>query len=269
MDKEKDIRRLFLVLKAVCPWPDLPKGRILEEKDRHLTLIFFGDFDLKVITSTLKNIPDPSFSVGLSAKFDEIAFLPKKKPNVAAWHVDFFEKEKFFCFLQTFKEYLKKCDILPKEKYTEFIPHVTIARKPFSFDEWEASFTELPVYFESFHLFESLGNLSYTTHWDFSFAPPFKEIEHTADLAFNIFAEDLNQLLINSQMALSFSCPDFIRFISREDKVKSLEDIIYLLNKDISNMDISIGSPFKAVSYTGGIKKTEKNILMWEMIVDV
>ncbi len=51
MEEEK---RLFFGAEVSAPWPkELPQGRVLEEKARHLTLAFLGETRLFFVKTTI------------------------------------------------------------------------------------------------------------------------------------------------------------------------------------------------------------------------
>lgn len=97
---------------------------------------------------------------------------------------------------------------------------------------------------------------------------PFEEIEHTADIAFNVRGRDFTELYFNAVGALGFIFPPIIQFKNSSLSVMSIEDVIINLNVCVTLADSAIGAPFKAVSFHHLL--TEKNgIYFWEMIIDV
>lgn len=63
--------RLFFALGVEALWPqELPKGRLLDPNERHITLAFLGDVELKLLLSSLSEFPQPSFSEELTGTFD-------------------------------------------------------------------------------------------------------------------------------------------------------------------------------------------------------
>jgi len=70
----------------------------------------------------------------------------------------------------------------------------------------------------------------------------------------------------NSFLALCFSSPLLVNYLPNSiNTLSSLEDVIKLLNRIISDMDIDVGASFKAVSYSGDMKKNNEDIYEWEM----
>ncbi len=250
-----DLKRLFFGIEAVAPWPEeLPEGRRLLESDRHLTLAFLGERDPSSID--LDSFPIPPFSIGIGAIFDRPLFLPERSPRVAAWHAHFLElKEEFLEFQKKLVSWL---DL--KEK---FLSHVTIARAPFSVREWKDRFQKLPVFFQNIHLYESLGYSRYKPIWTYPILSPFTEIEHTADIAFQIRGKSIGQLFLHAQLALSFHFPPLVSYFDFSEPT-TLDEAISMLNGIISRADSEIGTPFKAVSFHGLLEQNQ-----WEMIVDV
>ena len=257
-----DIKRLFFGLEVVAPWPEqFPAGRIIQ--DRHITLAFLGNFSLEKALQLALDAPKIQFSpVGI---FSECVFLPKKRPRVCAWHINWLSS--FTPFQSAFTDYLiEKSALEPSEK--TFLSHVTLCRAPFNKTEWKNAFTALPVYASKIHLYESVGSLQYVPRYSYPLAAPFIEIEHTADIAFEIQASTIQDLFIHAQIALTFTFPELIPYFFTKYDPKNIEEIISQLNLMIAEADSEIGSPVKAVSFHGEI--CEKNsVLSWQMIVDV
>lgn len=261
-----DIKRLFFALEIHSFWPEtLPQGRILAEKDRHLTLAFLGNIDFSKLP--LKDLPLPEFKVGFCGKFDQCLFLPKKHPRVVAWHADWLENvEPLQNYHNILNDWLKEKGF-PADSKHDFLPHVTLSRAPFDLTEWKQCFNPLPFFASSLHLCESLGNLNYASIWSHIIKPPFEEIEHTADIGYLVRGETREQLFIHAFIALCFTFPDLLAFW-KKDRPENVQDIVIALNNIVSKADQEIGCPFKAVSFHGNIK--EKNgLLEWEMIIDV
>lgn len=262
-------KRLFFALETHTIWPEsYPKGRILAEKDRHLTLLFLGNVDYEKFANL--NIPLPNFHVGFTGKFDQLLFLPKRDPHVAAWHIEWLEPvDLLHQYYKTLKEWLIKNGFTPDSKH-DFMPHVTIARNPHHLQDWKKSFSELPklpMYTSHIHLYETLGHSQYASLWHHEMASPFTELDHTADIAYTIRGENWLQLYVHAYAALSFNFPPFLSFFSKKEP-KSVEEIVIALNESVAQADQEIGCPFKAVSFHANVKETQ-TFLEWEMIVDV
>lgn len=261
-------KRLFFGFEIASPWPDeMPPGRILLEKDRHLTVAFLGNADLSELLDGLAGFPALPFRIGLSGIFDRPIFLPSSFPRVAAWGIKWLEGENLFNqFQKDLIAWLKKMGLHPKEHAGELFSHVTMARNPSALDKWKESFEKRPLFIRSLHLCESLGSSHYQVRWKHPLLSPFDEKEHTADIAFTVRGTSLQNLYLHAQLALSFHFPQLLDYFSFE-KVLSFDKIVEGLNRIIGKADEKIGSPFKAVSYHGSLKGEE--ILEWEMIVDV
>lgn len=236
--------RLFFGMEVVAPWPEeLPHGRTLLIEDRHLTLAFLGESNMP----DLDSFPKPPFSIGLAAIFNKPVFLA----HVIGWHIQWLEE-----------------GLLPYQKQLadwlqikgEFLSHVTMARKPFVAAEWRNQFQMLPLYVKNINLYESLGHSKYNVLWRYPLLAPFDEIEHTADLAFQV----RGNLYLHAQLALAFHYPQMIAYFDATT-MTDLDEIVLGLNAMIARADSEIGCPFKAVSFHG----TEKKKNEWEMIVDV
>lgn len=263
-------KRLFFGLKATSPWPlELPSGRLLHQDERHATLAFLGNTDWEKLSAQLAKIPIPSFDAGLGAIFDKIMFLPRRSPHVVCWHADFYETEvNIENYQKKLAAWLKEGGFLPITEHEKWLPHVTLARAPFDWHAWKTSFLPLPVIFDSIHLYESIGNLRYSTLWSLPLSLPFEEIEHTADMAFIIKGKTLSQIYLHAVVALAFRFPDILMYLPPFPTPSSLDDIIMSLNEAVANADQAVGCPFKAVSLHGEIEEYS-NYLQWEMIVDV
>ncbi len=259
-------KRLFFGFEVISPWPEtMPPGRVLLETDRHLTVAFLGNTNLTHLTELLGSLPPLPFKIGLAGIFDKPVFLPKGTPHVAAWHIHWIEAEEIFRQAQkALVFWLKVKGFHPREG--EFLPHVTIARSPFSIHEWKESFEKRPLFIRNLHLCESLGSSRYQIRWSYPVLPPFEEKEHTADIAFTVRGSSMRDLHLHAQLALSFHFPPLVDYFTFQE-VGSLDEIVQSLNAVIGKADQELGSPFKAVSYHGQVAKAET--LEWEMIVDV
>ena len=170
-------------------------------------------------------------------------------------------------FINVLKDWLKKKDILFNTR--SFYPHVSVSRNPFLIKEWKHHFKKIPVIFTEVNLYKSEENLVYNKIWSHKLLPPFEEIDHTADFAFNIYGSNFKQILLNAQIALSFKFNLFLKYLNNKYTPSSLDDIIIFLNDIITKMDLNEGCPVKAVSFHGDIKEEKNNILKWRMIIDV
>lgn len=263
-------KKLFLGTEIHTPWPtSYPKGRLLEATDRHLTLAFLGNVSWEPLLDILKGIPTPLFRVGMTGDFDNCLFLPMHRPNVVSWHVHFHEvKSSIFEYQNILSDWLLSCGYPIDSR--DWLPHVTVCRAPFSLNDWKNHFSPLPLYIKAIHLYESLGNLNYHSLWSFNLIKPFEEIAHTADMAFSIHGENLNQIFYHALTALAFEYPNFVNFFKEPPSIHfhTIEDIIIQLNERLSIADQEIGCPWKAISFHGQIEQVD-NYLKWEMIVDV
>ncbi|MBI3211958.1 MAG: hypothetical protein HYZ47_04680 [Simkania negevensis] len=263
-------KSFFFGLSLAAPWPEFfpLSARLIEEQNRHITLAFLGKYLFQDLLPLLDEIPPPSFKMAPLLLFDRLLFLPEKHPHLIAYH---FLPLRGKDLISPYQKELSSCLIGRgfQLEEREFFPHVTIGRDLSSIKDWEEHFVPFPFYIDGFHLYESLGFSEYRSHFTLSFLPPFKEIEHVADLAFQIVGRDLSELSDHAQVALCFIFPELFPFFKCEESKRSLEDVIIALNKVVTRADQEIGSPLKAVSFHGEVMKNEEGLLTWEMIIDV
>jgi 2'-5' RNA ligase len=264
-----EIKRLFFGIEVHAPWPSqLPPGRLLDEAHRHLTLAFLGNIPYPSLEDLLDHFPHPSMQVGSVGYFDSCLTLPPRHPHVIAWQAHWVdERSPVIAFQKTLVEWLLSHHYSLDTRAWK--PHVTLCRQPFDSHAWKKVFVPLPFYASSIHLYESTGNLNYVPLWSYPIQPPFEEIDHTADMAFIIRGETLQQLYRNAFASLAFKAPQFLDFFSPEPSLQTLDDLIIVLNNIIAHMDSAVGCPMKAVSFHGKVVTLPNSLLQWEMIVDV
>ncbi len=265
MDLSK--KRLFFGMELHAPWPmNWPKGRMLKEANRHLTLAFLGSVVFEDVKSILSEFPSPSFRLGPCGFFDSCLFLPSKESRAAAWHIDWHEPA-LSVFQKQLVHWLREHKFSVSSK--SWLPHVTVCRRPFEAEEWKHHFKPLACYAGTIHLYEHAASLTYRPLWSWPLQAPFQEIEHTADLAFHVYGEDLFQLYFHAFWALCFKHPLLLGYFQEPKKIESVEQIVMYLNQAVSQADRESGCPFKAVSFHGEIEPFADNLLKWEMLVDV
>lgn len=171
------LKRLFFGFNILSTWPDnIPKGRIIRETDRHMTVAFLGNIEFEQLEIILKDIPKPTSPYGFSGIFDKVEFLPHKHPNVVAWHAD------LRCDLPWVENYYKILNAWLNEKgmatttHNHFLPHVTLARKPFNCHDWCTQFRESVFISTALNLYESMGGLIYKPIWTHPLLAPFEKI---------------------------------------------------------------------------------------------
>jgi RNA 2',3'-cyclic 3'-phosphodiesterase len=264
---ENNTKRLFFGAQVKAAWPqELPPGRLIAEEMRHMTLVFLGQEDFHILEKQLENIPRPSFRLGVAGTGTELLFLPKEHARVVALDTTWLEDpHPLFSFQMALSEWLISCGYSFKRH--SFLPHITIARAPFEKEEWKRHFEPVPFFLSAIHLYESLGNLDYRSLWSHALIDPFIELEHTADIAFEIRAESIKQLFVHAQLALFFKFPPLSQFYT-PSSTETLDAIIIELNRMIALADAEGGCPFKAVSFHGTVIKRD-DLFTWEMIVDV
>jgi RNA 2',3'-cyclic 3'-phosphodiesterase len=262
-------KRLFLGFSIEAPWPEISlKGRILDPKDRHVTLCFLGEQNESSALSFFDALPTLPFPLMPCGYADDILFLPSiDKTNVAAYHLSLDETEALKSYQLKVLELLDEKKILPNHRRDSFLPHTTIARKPQQYHVWKKNFIPFPVLLTELHLFESLGNSTYQSLKSREILPPFEEIHHTADLAFKIRGKSFSDLFIHAQIALFFAYPELTPFFRKYENIEDINSVIYHLNQLVVQVDSEIGAPIKAISFHGEVKQEE--LLTWDLIVDV
>lgn len=262
-----EMKRLFFAFEVTAPWPSYyPKGRLLDPAFRHLTLAFLGNIDYEPLQTILPEFPPSPFKIGPTGIFNECLFLPERHPRVVAWHVHWDEEEaRLNNYQKLIADWLRTHDYPIEDR--PFLSHVTIARSPMNARRWQKLFTPLPMMVTGLHLYESMGSLTYKPIWSLPLIAPFIELDHTADIAFIIKGESMQQLHKHAQTALAFKHPALLKYMEGIPLQNTLDDIIISLNRLIGIADSEIGCPMKAVSFHSKLTKGE--ILEWEMIIDV
>ncbi len=262
------MQRLFFGAHVCAPWPELfPSGRVIGETMRHITLAFLGACSFSKLQEQLPNIPPPSFTVGLGGTASRVVFLPPDEQRVAALELQWWENpQSLIHYQKNLIDWLTSLGYAFHDQHS-FYPHITIARSPFEKEDWKNLVLPIPFYITGIHLYESMGNLNYQSRWHHPLKPPFVELEHTADIAFEIRGETMEQLHRHAELALCFIFPPLAAYTAPIPS-QSLDEIIIELNNMIATADTEIGCPFKAVSFHGKIHQSN-HLFCWEMIVDV
>lgn len=266
------MKRLFFAFQIESLWPDkFPPGKLLNEEFRHMTLAFLGPSPWEEMEAVLNALPVPTFQVGKVGIFDQCLFLPEKRPHVAAWHIQWLEPDNaVFLYKETLTKFLVKNGFLKTDEGTNaFLSHVSIARNPRFSKLWKKEFEPRTCWITHLHLFESRGHSRYKSLWHKEYQKPFIEIEHTGDIAYRVYAENLSQMHLNAQIALATKFPCFIPYFQPYKSWDSLEDVIISLNQLVGAMDKAEGCPIKAVSFHGNLEQMKENLYQWEMLIDV
>lgn len=256
-------KRLFFGLSVEAPWPmSYPKGRLISEEFRHITLAFLG----KAKAPDMENFPKPDFTIGPVGVCDQVLFLPEATPRVVTNHISWLvDGEKTAHFQKQILNWLE--DLGYHIDKRPFLPHVSIAREPFNQKQWEETFEKIPLMVTGVHLYESTGNLHYPSIWELPLFAAFEEFEHTADIAFFIRGKSYDELYRHGSIAMAFKYPHFLDFLKNEP-IQDLHHVVRTLNQMVLECDRERGCPFKAVSYHGKMEEKE-GFFHWEMIVDV
>jgi 2'-5' RNA ligase len=266
-DLKTDEKRLFFGAHVQAAWPlEFPFGRMIPEEARHITLAFLGNNSFSSLEKLLPGVPEPLFRIGLGGIGSKLVFLSKEHARCAALHISWLEDAHvLFAFQKELTEWLSS-HRYPVKKHA-FCPHITIARAPFEKEQWMKRFEPIPFFLSAIHLYESVGGLQYRSLWSHPLLSPFTELDHTADIAFTIRGESIQQLFLHAQLALFFQFPLLAQFYTPL-ATQSLNEITFELNRMIALADSEYGCPFKAVSLHGKVIE-ENHLFTWEMIVDV
>jgi len=156
--------RVFLGFSIRADWPKTwPTARLLREVDRHITLVFLGEISTEQLEH-LKSLPLPNFKSVPAGTFDEMLFLPKRKPRLVAWHTRFLEEaENVFSYQATLNEWLANQGFHTDTR--PYLPHVTLARAPFKKGEWAEHFKPIDFQVSGLHCYQSLGYSRYEILW--------------------------------------------------------------------------------------------------------
>ncbi len=271
--KASSTSNLFFASSISAPWPEsYPRGRLIEEKERHLTLLFLGrkeEEEALDLAYKLKSDPPLGLTLGFVGKFDQCLFLPPRTPRCATWHMSPIGtmRNPLQALQERVASWCQERGIENQNRHS-FNPHLTLARAPFDLRAWRKSFRPLPFFSSELSLFQSLGHSHYKALHTIELKPPFVEIEHTADIGFWIYGHDLYDLYTHAKVALAFTFPEITPYCDREYPVGTIEELIRSLNRIVSEVDTDRGAPFKAVSLHTDMEE-QAGLLKWEMIVDV
>lgn len=258
-----DEKRLLFGFEAHAPWPKtLPDTKTLKAKNRHLTLLFFGNTSYKKIHEHIRYMPKPFFRVGPVAISDSGLTLPNRSPDVMTWHVDPFGFDPIEEYQKMILDYfLEKGYALDEKK---FIKHITLGKSAALKKGAKTSFTPLPLYFTNLHLYESLHGDRYEPIWTYDLLPPFEEKEEGR---FALYGENFQQVFLNAQIALAFKFPALVPFLDASYEVRNLHDggirLTTLVNQAYREANIPIE---RALFPDSG--KEEKGLLTWELRVE-
>ena len=242
------LKRLFFGLEVHAPWPThFPKGNILAETQRHVTLSFLGHCDLENLLGELRYFPLTSKTspIGFCGLFDYCLFLPPKTSHVVAWHNHWYHQKYFIeIFQRTLTDWLKQLHFSPDS--SEWLPHTTICRGSFDQEEWLKSFIPLPFFTQSIHLYESLGNATYQSVWNYPVLAPFEQIASQKNHLL-IRASSLSDLYYNAFTALAFKYPSLVAHFIQINELSSLDEVTDVLNQCMRSFSESHSSGVKSI----------------------
>ena len=285
--------KYFVGAEIECPWEELPacKEREILPEMRHMTLNFIGEKQEKPVCLTHPLV------IGSAGYFDGVLFLSRAVAYHAVFLSNALRREDFLPHVTIARgdqhkasEWQKWFQPLPFYfKAIHLYKSLGNSIYPNKLKNWEFSKPNSQILsnlkdareaepclkdradgagIKSANLGEEKTDSSiclgiYEKVESCSLKAPFEVREHTADLAFVIRGKSLDEMYVHGMIALAFSFPQTVQFFEKKS-VRSIEEVVQELNRLITRMDTEIGSPFKAVSYSGNVKQGE-----WEMIVDV
>ena len=252
------MKRLFFGLEPILPSLDLPQGRLLQEKDRHHTLVFLGNKEANKVIDYLNNFFKNPLLFSPLATAQNLIFLS----SVAALEIEFISKKDT---LLSLKDKLKVA--FDMQDPHPWLPHITLCRAPMDKRHWQEMNIHIPCLFKAFHLYESLGHSTYNILWSSPINPIYKQLPHTADYAFEIYALDYAGLYLHACYAISLEFPSLFSML-QPFNCTCLDEVIDRLNDWIARVDIIKGSPIKAVSHHAKLNH-HQGVIIWEMILDV
>ncbi|MFA5249952.1 MAG: hypothetical protein WC371_00890 [Parachlamydiales bacterium] len=271
--------RLFLGFRLFSAFlKNEPEGRLIEKKQRHLTLLFLGEVEKAQIEPLFFQLPLPDLAIAPTGYFDKLLFLPFFHPRVVAGRLVFFNPSQFSRELEQYRRkvqaFFSGHGLVPEGK-RKFLAHTAFARYPFQKKAWKKAFEPFPVILTSFHLFQSLGGL-YQPLVSKVFLPPFEELKNQTAPAFLIRGHNFEELKRNAEMALAFQHPPLLAYLNHK-KVSSLEEVILALNDLIYRLELKDGSPFKAIAFHTKLSEKKyppptaegRSFWEWEMLVDI
>lgn len=237
------LKRLFLGFKVDAPWFSImPKGRIVAPESRHLTLAFLGEVDEGGLVKLLEEIPMSSYKVGAMGICKELIYLPPKKPNVAALSFNWLtQSELMLRFQQELVLWLRRFGYLSSDFENVFLPHVTLARRPFNPLEWKEIFYPLPLSTSHLHLYESIGQLRYKPLWSKNVWQPISRIVSPPEDAckvYRLMANTYKDLWIHTWLGLGFVYPQVVSEDFPYVVVGGLKEAEEQLNRILKHLDI-------------------------------
>lgn len=258
------MRRLFFAFEVTTPANlKLPPGRLLAEKERHITLAFLGEVDYNLLQLHLDRLPKPDFTDGFVGEFTEVAFFPPSHPRAVVWKAIFHRKERAIrAFQQKLTDWLRVIGFPPTDPDREWVPHVTLCRAPFDSHKWSENFEPRPFMITKFHLYESIGDLRYHPLWTYTLLPPFEEQE---DDVIKIRGHNPLELVDHAQVALALRFPVIWEFIKQTSPSPGTLEAIQCLNSSISSANAKYGLNLKSVESVESFKQHDEKSLEWRI----
>lgn len=235
-----------------------------------MTLAFLGDIHYEGLEKILATFPSPPLQVGMAGYFDKCLFLPPKRPNVVSWHVTWLDTEHDLGLFQKevatwLDEHHFSTDIGKKG----FLPHVTVCRRPFRYDEWREAFSPLPMIIKGIHLYESVGSLVYEPLWSLPLTEPFTWGEEQGGLVLTPQGENPRQLFTHALAGLAFKNTKLVPLlkevpqgiITDAEALRHLHDLVDTINKNKQTIWKQLQAPSSLTQDPAGLLSCSIRIL--------
>ncbi|MDJ0652344.1 MAG: hypothetical protein QNJ27_05000 [Simkaniaceae bacterium] len=259
----QDTKRLLFGFEVYAPRPEsLPDEKTLKAKKRHLTLLFFENISYEKIYDHIRFMPKPFFRVGPVAIADSSLRLPNRSPDILTWHVEAFGDDLIDEYQRRIHDYFEEKGYVVERK--KFIKHITLGRSASLVKEAKKNFRPLPLYFSNFHLYEKHPGEHYEPIWTYDLLLPFEEKKKGH---FILRGGSFQQLFLNAQIALAFTCPALVPFLDQSYVVRNLQDGEVRLTTLINQAYKAVKVPIKKAIFPDKGQE-EKGLLSWDLFVE-
>lgn len=260
-----ELKRLFFGYEVEAPWfSPMPKGRILAQENRHLTLAFLGEVSYEKLFQQLDEAPKFPFSVGAAGICLELIYLPKRRANALALNFKWLTQEALMLrFQQELVIWLQDKGYSAAHSTEQFLPHVTLARRPFDSLAWDETFYPIPLITTHLHLYESVGSMCYKPLWSRRVLSPIvrKDLSDDSQVVFSLKGCSYEDLWTHAWLALGFIWPEVVFEIVEGWRFENQKDAENKLNRILKTS----GSPGSVT--LKGLGLIQGGVLSCEMLV--